>query len=254
MEDVFKSLRRKVIPVSPSFAMAIFGLERPWFLREQEETSEPSTAPEIETTYKTNEKTQVLEGLAELTHKTLEKTAQPELRFPGGAIRLKTPATVRLWKTEQVFTAVDSAHKLPRDAVVFLGETHEEDQAELLARMIQAMKLGERPVVRIPVAPEEELLEWKDQLAQRFADAPPRVVVCLGAMVTNLILGEKERISRIHGTFFSMTIEDKNEAQVTVQMVPVFHPEFLLINPKMKEGAWTDLKKIMQALELEDTI
>ena len=31
-------------------------------------------------------------------------------------------------------------------------------------------------------------------------------------------------------------------------MVPIFHPDFLKINPKMKRTAWDDLQKVMRMI------
>ena len=74
----------------------------------------------------------------------------------------------------------------------------------------------------------------------------PRVVVSFGAFTTNILLGRKEKISAIHGQFLKQTIKFSNNESFTFLIVPIFHPEFLLINPKMKRAAWEDLQKIAE--------
>ena len=73
----------------------------------------------------------------------------------------------------------------------------------------------------------------------------PSVVVTLGAYASNLILGGQERLSKIHGNFFPRSFSDNFHTQI----VPLFHPSFLLINPGMKKSAWMDMKKIMDFIQ-----
>jgi DNA polymerase len=71
----------------------------------------------------------------------------------------------------------------------------------------------------------------------------PMYVVSLGAVSTNILLNSKEKMSAIHGNFFNLHANTWN-----YQMMPIFHPDFLLINPNMKRTAWMDLQKLMQLL------
>jgi uracil-DNA glycosylase family 4 len=66
-------------------------------------------------------------------------------------------------------------------------------------------------------------------------------VVTLGAFASNLLLEGQERLSKIHGNFFPRSFSDNFHTQI----VPLFHPNFLLINPSMKKSAWMDMQKIM---------
>jgi len=69
----------------------------------------------------------------------------------------------------------------------------------------------------------------------------PRIVVSLGATVTNILLGRREKLSTIHGQFFDKAID-----QCNYSLMPLFHPDFLIINPNMKRTAWIDLQKVME--------
>ena len=77
----------------------------------------------------------------------------------------------------------------------------------------------------------------------------PQFVIPMGAIATNMTLEKRERLSKVHGEFFtkSLNINERNVHKYMV--VPIFHPEFLLINPNMKRTAWLDLKKVIEYLQ-----
>ena len=47
----------------------------------------------------------------------------------------------------------------------------------------------------------------------------------------------------VHGKV--LEIEHKSQ---TINLVPLFHPEYLLINPNMKRKVWNDLQEIIKKL------
>ncbi len=136
--------------------------------------------------------------------------------------------------------------------VLFVGDTFNGVGDDLLGKMISAMKLNESEFYRYPL--DEELenindlagnlekpsLETKKLLD--FIDLKrPKVVVSLGATITNILLGKREKLSTIHGQFI-----DKKHGECVFALMPIFHPEFLTINPNMKRTAWIDLQKVME--------
>lgn len=138
--------------------------------------------------------------------------------------------------------------------VLFLGDGKKEGEEDLLYKMILAMKLKESEFVRLPLG--QELLDCSDlstddiltlpsysALMEQIENLAPAYVVSLGAVSTNILLNSKEKMSAIHGNFFSLRANNWN-----YQMIPIFHPDFLLINPNMKRTAWMDLQKLMQLL------
>lgn len=142
--------------------------------------------------------------------------------------------------------------------VVFLGDTFKpgSDKEDLLGKMIVAMKLQPTEFIRIKfnealddvVDPESnskkpgaETLE----LYRQIIDLRPQVVVTLGATVTNILLGRREKLSGIHGQFFEKELSADKQSH-TFSWCPVFHPDFLQINPNMKRTAWIDLQKVME--------
>jgi uracil-DNA glycosylase family 4 len=141
--------------------------------------------------------------------------------------------------------------------VLFVGDSYVEASGEdLLGKMIVAMKLRPGEFNRVPF---NEKLEDVNDLAKNLTDPSaetielleqikkfkPNIVVSLGATVTNILLGKREKLSGIHGQFFDKTLTLNNESY-TYQVMPIFHPDFLIINPNMKRTAWIDLQKVME--------
>lgn len=68
----------------------------------------------------------------------------------------------------------------------------------------------------------------------------PRVIVCLGKVSANALLGVNAPISRLRGNF----------AQYRgIPVMPTFHPAYLLRNPRDKWLTWDDMQKVMEKLK-----
>ncbi|MFA6236607.1 MAG: uracil-DNA glycosylase family protein [Bacteriovorax sp.] len=150
-------------------------------------------------------------------------------------------------------TPVDPA--LPSlSEVLFVGDTYDGEGEDLLGKMIQAMKLKENEFYRFKMDEElENVTDLSDNLqspspaTQRLLDLiakkRPKIVVSLGATVTNILLGRREKLSTIHGQFL-----EKQHAECVYSLIPLFHPSYLTINPNMKRAAWIDLQKVMERI------
>jgi uracil-DNA glycosylase len=139
--------------------------------------------------------------------------------------------------------------------VIFVGErpkdfNDEHPKADLLSKMIMAMKLREGEFARIFLSKDSEMAkaEWHRTL-QLLEGRMQLCIVSLGAKACNTVLGSRERLSKIHGQEFHFQLLGKaNNVDLTI--FPVFHPDFLQINPNMKRSAWIDLQKVMGHLGL----
>jgi len=127
------------------------------------------------------------------------------------------------------------------------------DAGELLWKMIQAMNLTTSEfALSLVVKCAGNFLEKKEQMRdcclnylwQEILYFRPKVVVALGTFAASAIIGREERMASIHGQFFPKEIGEHQ-----FQVVPLFHPEYLLVNPKMKRTAWNDMQGIMKYLE-----
>lgn len=68
----------------------------------------------------------------------------------------------------------------------------------------------------------------------------PKVIITLGNLATQTLLKTKVGITTLHGNF-----QDLNG----IQVMPTYHPAFLLRNPNMKKPCWEDLKKVIALLK-----
>ncbi len=150
----------------------------------------------------------------------------------------------------------------PRAALVFVGEGPGADEdmqglpfvgraGKLLTQMIEAMGLKRDDVYICNVVkcrppgnrkPEDDEVETCSPYLFRQIDViAPKAVVSLGSVASQTLLRTKDPISRIRGNWF----EFRN-----TQLLPTYHPAYLLRNPEAKGEVWKDLQKVMVLLGL----
>ena len=158
----------------------------------------------------------------------------------------------------------DSISKKSEIDVLFVGgqpkgdlEGFESAERELLEKMALAMKLKNGHAVTLsiksPLDNEEDLEGVRKNcfadLQNEIKALKPQFVIPMGAVATNMILERRERLSKVHGEFFKKSLRINDSSDHKYMVVPIFHPEFLLINPNMKRTAWLDLKKVIEYLQ-----
>jgi uracil-DNA glycosylase family 4 len=145
----------------------------------------------------------------------------------------------------------------PDADLMFVGEAPGADEdiqgepfvgraGQLLTKMIQAMGFAREEVYIANVVkcrppenrnPEPDEIETCEPfLFQQIESIKPRIIIALGAFAAKTLLRTQEPISRLRGRVF-----DYHGAQ----LVPTFHPSFLLRSPGQKKFAWDDLKKAL---------
>ncbi|MDP6526218.1 MAG: uracil-DNA glycosylase [Kiritimatiellia bacterium] len=150
----------------------------------------------------------------------------------------------------------------PSPEIMFVGEGPgaDEDKAglafvgragQLLTRMIEAMGytreevfIGNIVKCRPPEnrAPEPaEMIACMPYLKRQIAALQPRVIVALGATaVKGLVEMPKGMgITKLRGTWMSFE---------GIDLMPTFHPAYLLRNANMKKYVWEDLKTVLHHL------
>jgi DNA polymerase len=151
----------------------------------------------------------------------------------------------------------------PRAQLVFVGEGpgHDEDiqglpfvgrAGKLLTQMIEAMGLQRADVYICNIVkcrPPGNRTPEKDEVAtcspfldRQIAAIAPKVVVCLGNVAAQTLLGTNKSISQFRGQWFEYR---------GTKLLATYHPAFLLRNPAAKSEVWTDLKKVMAELGLK---
>jgi uracil-DNA glycosylase family 4 len=227
-----------------------------------------------------SEKVQVIESLERFAQDKAEKEKTQLLKFDGGEIvvkeepdwsgveKIQSPEELKkILKLEGEFLDINLAQKLPGEVKVLfvsekfrpLSEARSElksgfineliiafplKTAELFERMISAMKLEPKEVIIFPVEGSEGQ-DFSQDVLSVTACFRPTLVITLGASATSKILKSNDRLSLIHGQFFSRKL---GEGQA-VQIVPLFHPSIIETNQNMKKTAWADMQKIMKSLK-----
>ncbi len=148
----------------------------------------------------------------------------------------------------------------PDAELMFVGEApgFDEDQqgqpfvglaGQLLTKIIQAMKLKREDVYianclkcRPPSnrSPHpSEIATCKPILMKQIDIIRPTVICALGKFAAQTLLQTDEPISRLRGRFFDWN---------GIQIMPTFHPAYLLRNPADKKLTWEDVQLIMKEL------
>jgi DNA polymerase len=144
----------------------------------------------------------------------------------------------------------------PRAELIVIGEGPGADEdaqgkpfvgraGQLLTKMLESVQIS-RDEVYITNAvkcrppgnrnPEgDELAACAPMFATQFATLQPKVVLTLGSVATQALLGTKEPIGKLRGRLHPYG---------SAVLIPTFHPAFLLRNPgqEYKRMAWDDLK------------
>ena len=144
--------------------------------------------------------------------------------------------------------------------LMFIGEAPGEQEdlrgepfvgraGELLDKMIEAMGWTRATVYIANVLksrPPGNRNPQPDEVAActPFLDAQiraiaPRIIVTLGRPAANHVLGTDAPISALRGKF-----HDRHG----VQVMPTFHPAYLLREPDRKKDTWSDLKQVIAEL------
>jgi uracil-DNA glycosylase family 4 len=126
----------------------------------------------------------------------------------------------------------------------FVGES-----GRLLTKMIAAMGLQRSEVYianivkcRPPRNRDPEPLEvatCQPFLRQQIALIAPQVLVGLGRYAVQTLLETSARIGTLRGTW---------QTYAGIDLMPTFHPAYLLRNPADKKLVWSDLQQVMRKL------
>lgn len=169
----------------------------------------------------------------------------------------------KLGRQQVVFGVGNSQTRL-----MFVGEAPGEQEdiqgvpfvgraGQLLTKMIEAMGLSREEVYIANInkcrPPEnrtptpEEVAACSPFLMNQIDIIKPEVVVALGTTAMNNLLKTEEKITKIRGTYISLTTPKGH----SVQVMPTFHPSYLLRNPSGKKFVWDDLQVVMATLGLK---
>jgi uracil-DNA glycosylase len=172
-------------------------------------------------------------------------------RFLAGCPRCKLSGS----RTRIVFGAGNS-----RADLMFVGEApgREEDEqglpfvgaaGQLLTKIIEAMGTTRDDVYIVNTVkcrppenrnPEpDEVAACRPFLEEQIRLVAPRVIVTLGTFAAQAILGTDEPISQLRGRW---------HLAHGAEVMPTYHPAFLMRSPKHKKEVWEDMQKVRDRL------
>jgi DNA polymerase len=97
-----------------------------------------------------------------------------------------------------------------------------------------------------PPAPEE-IKECHPFLVRQITAINPYVIVTLGSPATKTILGTEEGITRLRGKWQQREFMGQ-ALRCDINIMPTYHPAFLLRTPAAKRYVWKDLKLVLAKL------
>ena len=127
------------------------------------------------------------------------------------------------------------------------GKPFQGANGALLNRMLQAIGMTREQVVlanivkcrpdgdRVP--DEKELKACRPFLIRKIAVVKPKVILTMGPVATQTMLNSQEALSRLRGRFHTFQ---------GIDLMPTFHPSFLIANPDMKKATWLDLQMVQK--------
>jgi DNA polymerase len=158
-------------------------------------------------------------------------------------------------------TQVVNTHGNHNARLMFVGEAPGADEdaqgkpfvgraGQLLTKMIEAMGMKREEVIignvnrcrppgnRQPTL--EEAAICRPFLFREIATVRPEVIVVMGNTALRNLLEIKAGISSVRGRFHDYH---------GIQVMPTFHPAYLLRDPSKKRETWEDLKRVMERLD-----
>jgi DNA polymerase len=92
----------------------------------------------------------------------------------------------------------------------------------------------------------EEMAVCSPFLLRQIAVIRPLFLVALGATAAKALLQTEEPISRFRGKWFDFSVPGEN---LSIRLLPTYHPAALLRNSAFKPAVWEDMKNLKAALE-----
>ncbi len=127
------------------------------------------------------------------------------------------------------------------------GKPFQGANGALLDRMLQAIGMSRDQVYLTNIVKcrpeqdqppgEKELKACRSFLIRQIAVINPKVILTMGPLATGTLLKNKAPLSRLRGRFHSFR---------GIDLMPTFHPSFLIANTEMKKATWVDLQMVQK--------
>ena len=97
-----------------------------------------------------------------------------------------------------------------------------------------------------PPAPEE-IEACRGYLERQIRHIRPRILVPLGSVAARAILRTSQGISGLRGRWYDYP--DPGFSDLSLRVLPTYHPAALLRNPELKKEVWQDMKLLKKEIE-----
>lgn len=161
-----------------------------------------------------------------------------------GSTRRKTVPGQGTEHPEIMFVGEAPGEEEDRQGLAFVGAA-----GQLLTKMIAAMGLSRDEVFIANIlkcrppgnrAPQPDEMDCCIPfLKQQIAVLKPKVIIALGGTAVRGLLRTEVGITRLRGSWQSFE---------GIDLMPTFHPSFLLRNPAAKKEVWEDLQAVLRHL------
>ena len=91
---------------------------------------------------------------------------------------------------------------------------------------------------------ELEIKRYLPFLLKHIQIINPKILILLGSTALNAIIGDEVVISKARGKWYRRKI-----GPISVDVIPSFHPAFLMRQPAQKKMAWVDLKMVKEKIK-----
>lgn len=220
------------------------------------------------------------ESASSSPHPPAGETARSPSTTPPAASQSAAKSAAACQTLEELRTAIEAfedcalkhtamstvfADGTPNAAVMFVGEAPGADEdrqgkpfvgaaGRLLDRMLAHIGLSRSenayisnilpwrpPGNRKPTS--EEITLCLPFIRRHIELAAPRLLVLLGGTAASALLGTSQGITRLRGRWQSLALDSSE-----IDTLPIFHPAYLLRQPRAKAEAWRDLLSLEERL------
>lgn len=187
-------------------------------------------------------------------------------RCPLGSTRLNAVPGVGSTEAQVLFIGEGPGYEEDRRGEPFVGKS-----GQLLDRILASIGLSRRsdagqgrvfianivkchpmkdpsdPQARANDRPPtpEEIAACRPYLERQIQALSPRVIVTLGAVATQALLGTSAPLKSLRGRW---RLYEPPDGGAAVKVLPTFHPAALLRDPALKAAVWEDMKSLRREL------
>lgn len=119
----------------------------------------------------------------------------------------------------------------------------------LLMRIVLATKIPTEKFGFIThILETDSDLQSSNSLASLIDAVRPKFLITLGANAFRFMTNSRSRLSSVHGKINEIELAVEGD-QFNLKVLPTFHPDYILINPKIKKTVWEDFQILMASFK-----